>query len=115
MKKVLISLLVIVVIVFVGFSVFANFENPDVDLPVASGSNSKLTGAVGRAWNTGVSIVQVLALGTVVFAGLRYMFASVDKKADIKRGLGYLAIGAIFVFGASTIARFIVSVGDHVI
>ena len=65
--------------------------------------DNKIEGKVKDVWATVVTVVQVLAVACVVFAGLRYMFASANQKADIKQGLMYLAIGAIFVFGAITI------------
>ena len=37
------------------------------------------------------------------------MFASADQKADIKKGLIYLVIGAILVFAASTVVNIIIS------
>ena len=51
-----------------------------------------------------------LVRGEGRFAGIRYMFASSDKKADLKKGLGYLTIGSIIVFGAVTIIQAVASV-----
>ena len=74
-----------------------------------------VTGAAQNVWATVITIVQILAVAAVVFAGLRYMFASADQKADIKKGLGMLTVGAILVFAASTVVKFVVSAADEII
>ena len=42
------------------------------------------------------------------------MFASADQKADIKKSMGILAIGAALVFGATFIIDFIVKVTGQI-
>ena len=71
--------------------------------------------AVSKAWNTIKLILQIAAVGAVVFAGVRYMFASADQKADIKKSMGILAIGAALVFGATIIIDFITKITGEVI
>lgn len=82
-------------------------SNPRYDNGVISG----VTNLADRVWATAITIIQALAIGCVVFAGLRYMYASADKKADIKKGMMYLAIGSIFVFATTTVIRFIYNIG----
>lgn len=67
-----------------------------------------LEGIFNNIWSTIVFIVQILSVLAIVLTGLRYMFASADKKADLKAGLFPLIIGSILVFSASTVASFIV-------
>lgn len=43
------------------------------------------------------------------------MFASADQKADIKKSMIILVLGAILVFGASTVAKFIMTATNEVI
>ena len=76
---------------------------------------STITQAAGRTWATVVTIVQILAVAAVVFAGLRYMFASADQKADIKKSMGTLAIGAVLVFGATTVIKFVSNATNQII
>lgn len=70
--------------------------------------------AVSKAWNTVRLILQILAVAAVVVAGVRYMFASADQKADIKKSMGILAIGAALVFGATLIIDFIVKITGQI-
>ena len=65
--------------------------------------------------NIEITIVQILAVAAVVFAGVRYMFASADQKADIKKSMGILAIGAVLVFGATVVLSFIQNATNQVL
>mgnify|MGYP006886760872 CR=1 FL=1 len=79
------------------------------------GTMTGVTDLADRIWATAILIVQVVSVGCVVFAGLRYMYASADKKADIKKGMMYLAIGAIFVYATSTVMKFVFNIGSDLI
>jgi type IV secretory pathway VirB2 component (pilin) len=70
--------------------------------------------AVKKIWGTVSLILQVLAVAAIVFAGVRYMFASADGKADIKKQTVGLVVGAVLVFGASMIVNFIVNVTSEI-
>lgn len=106
MKKLMKILPVVLVAVFVMTNVFAvgtdNLDNLAGNEPI-----TQVTDLAGNIWATVITIVQILAVAAVVFAGLRYMFASADQKADIKKSMGILVVGAILVFAATTIIRFV--------
>lgn len=86
------------------------------NFPTANGTGiTKIETSVQRIWKTVLTIVQILAFAAVIFAGLRYMFASADQKADIKKGLGMLTIGAVLVFAASTVVKFVVNAANQIL
>ena len=114
MKKLMKILPVVLVAVFVMTNVFAVGTNFG-DLTQGQSGVSNVTKSAGAAWATVVTIVQILAVAAVVFAGLRYMFASADQKADIKKSMGILAVGAILVFAATTILQFVAKAGQTAI
>ena len=97
---------------FVATPVFADIST---SFPSSSGSVGKVDTSVKKVWGTVMTVVQILAFAAVVFAGLRYMFASADQKADIKKGLGMLTVGAILVFAASTVVKFVVGAAKEII
>ena len=66
-------------------------------------------------WATVALIVRILAVAAVVFAGLRYMFANANDKADIKKQMITLVIGAILVFGATFVINFIAGASEQVL
>ena len=84
---------------------------------VLSGGNSsgEITGVAKDVWATIATIVQILAVVAVVFAGIRYMFASADAKADIKKQTVILIVGAVLVFGATAILKFVESATTQII
>ena len=73
-----------------------------------SGSQTANDLVVG-IWGTVLTVLQILAVAAIVFSGVKYMFAGADQKAEIKSGLLVLAIGAILVFGASTVVKLLVT------
>lgn len=60
-----------------------------------------------RVWSVVSTVIQVLAIAAIVFAGVKYMFAGADEKATIKTGMLILVIGAVLVFGATTVVKII--------
>ena len=114
MKKVVV--LIVAVMLFSVIVPYVDvFADISVSFPQGSGSISGIDTSVKTIWGTVTLIVQILAMAAVVFAGLRYMFASADQKADIKKGLGMLAIGAILVFATTTVINFIVNASKEIL
>ena len=114
MKKLMKVLPVMMLVCLAFTSVFAINMNLN-NLTQSQMGASAITAAAGRTWATVVTIVQILAVAAVVFAGLRYMFASADQKADIKKSMGTLAIGAVLVFGATTVIKFVSNATNQII
>ena len=119
-KNVLIKAIPIILISLVILSMFSVINASDVKgdidaILASSGGVKKVDDAVNKVWGTILSILQIAAVAAIVIAGVRYMFASADEKADIKKGLGVLVVGAILVFAASTVVQFIISATEQVI
>ena len=70
---------------------------------------------VQNIWATCIIIFQIVSVAGIIFVGIRYMFSSADQKADIKKGLISVAIGAAIVFSASTIIGFVTNAFDEFI
>ncbi len=110
MKKLIKVLPVMLALMFALTNIFAVGIPNSEDLK--GNEINKVTGVAKNVWSTVTTIVQILAVAAVVFAGLRYMFASADQKADIKKSMGILAVGAILVFAATTILSFLSNVAN---
>jgi len=78
-------------------------------------ASGTITGKVGGIWATVSTVVQILAVAAVVFAGVRYMFASADAKADIKKQTVILIVGAVLVFGATFILGIVSSTTNELL
>ena len=118
-KKVFLRVLPIVLVLMVVFTTnvfaFNSFNTETINQSVSGGTGiSSADKAIKNVWATVSLILQVLAVAAIVFAGVRYMFASADGKADIKKQTIGLVVGAILVFGASFIINFIVTITQEV-
>lgn len=106
-KKILLRILPILMIglLLVTSNVFA----VEVSAGAPGGGNAvkQVTQLGKNIWSTITVIVQIAAIAAIVFAGVRYMFASADDKADIKKQTVILVVGAALVFAAVPIAKFI--------
>lgn len=110
-KIALVFTFIFVVVTIVGsvYGVSGDKSSLTSALGTANSSSTALTNTIGNVWGTVTTVVQVLAVAAVVFAGVRYMFASADAKADIKKQTVILIVGAVLVFGATAILSLVSS------
>lgn len=114
-KKIMLRVLpVVFVLVIIVANVYAS-SPISPNLNVTGNGIASVDKTVGNVWATIRLILQVAAIGAIIFAGVRYMFASADTKADIKKQMVILVIGAVLVFGATTLIGFIQTVTNDVI
>ena len=108
---------VVLVLLVVSNNVFA-FDKMDVNT-----INEALKGAkpsdtaqssILKVWGTVLLILQILSVAAIVIAGIRYMFASADGKAEIKKQTIGLMVGAVLVFGASSVIGLITNITNDV-
>lgn len=85
----------------------------DTSFPEAGTEIEKVTSLGKNVWATVIFVVRILAFAAIVFAGVRYMFASADQKADIKKGLVFLVIGAVLVFASTFLVDLVTSVTNQ--
>ena len=78
-------------------------------------ASNNVVSTAKNVWSTAAAVIQILAIAAIVFSGLRYMFASADTKADIKKQLIILVIGAVLVFCSVEVANLIYNAGKTVI
>ena len=93
--------------------VFDSMANPFVS--GSAGYSSTLRSAAGRVWFIVRLVLQYLAVGIIIYSGIRYMVASAEQKADIKKSLGHLSIGAAITFASITIIDVIIAIAKELI
>lgn len=119
-KKIFLRVLPVLMVFMVMFTIAGNFllaaEPISTDFNKMAGGNgsNKLDKTAKNIWASVTLILQILAVAAIVFAGVRYMFASADAKADIKKQMIILVLGAVLVFAASTIINIIVNVTNEI-
>ena len=116
MKKLSKIICKVLPIVLVGLLVVGNVFGIGAPSAPSKGTPADgVTGVAKNVWGTAVTIIQILAVAAVVFAGIRYMFASANDKADIKKQMVILVIGAVLVFGATFVLRIISDASTKII
>ena len=109
MKRVM-KVLAIVTVMLAMCSLAYCADGIGVNFPESGNAISEITTSANNIWATVIAIVQILAFAAIIFAGLRYMFASADAKGAIKGQTVGLVVGAALVFASPTIVKFIQSV-----
>ena len=61
---------------------------------------AELSNVSGQVYNILISIAVVVVIVVGIFLGIKFMFAGVDEKADVKKSLIIYVIGSVVVFGA---------------
>ena len=117
MKK-FFSILMTVMMLCSSFSIVLAEEGADAAAGVAapgignnlfgdSGATTFVEGLLGTIQFVGYAI----AIGMLIYAGIRYVMAPANEKADLKSAMIKYVIGAILIAGASSIAGWIFTVG----
>ncbi len=52
-----------------------------------------------------------IAVGMLIYVGIKYVMASANEKADLKNSLIKYVIGAVLIAGAATISQWIFAIG----
>ena len=108
-KKIISVLLTVSMLITMGTIVFAN----QVPTP-GTANNAQLkqigTNALGYVQWFGYA----MAVGMLLYIGIKYMMASANEKADLKKGSINYVIGAVLVAAASTIVGIFADIGSSI-
>lgn len=109
----IISAILLAAMLFMSFSPVAfaaNGTGSDLYGLNPSPDASKLEGGADLA-NTILSALMwigvAIAVGMMIFLGIKYVTSSPDGKADLKKQLGVYILGLVFIVGATTIVGII--------
>lgn len=114
MKKILSAILIVLVIlVSFNFNTIEAFGNGFSQGNIPSGSSTtnmaKLKNPIQEIAGTIFLLLQIASVAGVIALGVKYMYGSAEQKADYKKSLLPVLVGIILVFGASTVASFVVN------
>lgn len=108
-KKTIKTLAIFLVMLYICFSTVAFATNyiPDVGDPTAPSTefNTIAENIIGTMMWVGYAI----AIGMVVFVGIKYVLASADEKASMKGIFVKVVIGSLIVACATTIFNMVLS------
>ena len=111
--KIVSLLMIVVTVVSLTSTVFADTKYGPDQWDIDSGDNIETEGLVG--WVASImKVVAIVGSGVAVIAliilGIKYMMGSVEEKAEYKKTLMPYVVGALMVFGASAIVGFLANV-----
>lgn len=102
MKNLIIAIILILIILVPTFS----FATVDTIISGMGGVKDDLsdTGGIGKVINIIIGLLQVAGSGisviVVTMLGIKYILASVEEKAEIKKQAVPIVIGCVLLFGA---------------
>ena len=79
----------------------------------SKGIESPFAPQMNKIWGTVMYVLQIASVAGVIITGLRYMFASAEQRANMKKATIYTIIGIVMVFAFSTFMSFMLeSIGE---
>lgn len=109
-KETLPTFVVGVVFFFASSKIYTLFMNSVKKITAASNFNTMQ----GNIWATVSVVVNIFAFAGICAIGLKYMFASADEKADIKKALIPMTIGIVLVYATASVIAFIANSGNGI-
>lgn len=114
-KNVLTIILIFAILILFSSTIVATGESFITGTePIAPSGNAQITSVVPKIWLSVKLVLQVLALSAFLVTGIKYMMASADQKADIKKSLIMTIIGVALVFGTTIVIDFVTGVAKQV-
>lgn len=110
-KRILSIMMALVLVLAMGTQVFAlNTIKPD--------PTQITNGNAGNVASNALGVIQffgyAMAIGMIIYIGIKYMMASANEKADLKKGAINYVIGAILVAAATTVVGIFWSFGSNI-
>lgn len=112
-----IFIIIVLIIVLIVPSISMAITETDIITNMESAKyGANPNGKVGNVINAVISLIQYVGSGisiiTVTWLGIRYMLASSNEKADLKKQGIPIVIGCVLLFGAVNLVGIIADFGD---
>lgn len=115
LDKVLSVLMIVVMLACVSTTVFAKLDVSNISDDANIGNAETTMASLGSQILTIVTNVGIiLAVVLIAILGIKYMMGSTEEKAEYKKSMIPYIVGAILVFGASTVAKVVVNFADSI-
>lgn len=101
MKKFVSIMLTLAMMATMASGVLAN------SISINTGVSSLPTQTAGNILGLIQWIGYAIAIGMLIYIGIKYVMSAANEKADLKKGLINYLIGAIIIFAASTIVGWV--------
>ncbi len=110
-KVVSVLLMMVMVATMLSTSVFATWDDIDINQFNSVKDNSTASGTFTQVIGSIITLVQVVGMGVaiimLVVMAIKYISAAPSEKAELKKGITIYVVGAIVLFAASGILQVI--------
>lgn len=118
-KKILYSIVIIIVFVIYLMQSFSSFavDTGLGDLSAYKGDTDGSTEFQSKVKPISATIQvvgSIVSVVTLIAIGIKYMFGSIEEKAEYKKTMIPYVIGAVMVFGISNIVVFLFDIGTNI-
>ena len=115
-KKIMIILVICIFLLIITTQTFAaTITASDVKNNESLGNAGTEIKTIGEKIFSGIySVGSAVSVITIAFLGVKYMMGSAEQKADYKKSMLPYLIGAICLFGATSIANMIYTVAIQI-
>lgn len=115
-KSIKIMAMILLAIILVAMPIYAQADSSVVDTLMSGGSVS--TDGIETVGANIVSIITtigiIVAVIVLLVLGIKYMMGSAQEKAEYKKTMIPYLVGAIIIFGASAIAKAVISMSQSI-
>lgn len=114
-NKKIISLVMTVLMILLSFSITYANGFPSGLTPASEKVGNDIKNMGNKATGYVLWAANAVAMGMLIYVGIRYAMAPANERADIKGGTIKYLIGAIIIFGATGVFAIIKSIADSVV
>ena len=107
----------IILTIFSNFNIYAITDpltNPDAYKPDPAPGETELMDKAGHILGVVNTVGIVLSVIILMVIGIKYMLGSIEEKAEYKKTMTNYVIGAILLFGITTIANILYNIGTKI-
>lgn len=120
-SKILVALCIMMMIISISVVSFGADEKAGKIDTILNGLNGNADVSTTNIMNLGNSIVTVVQVAGIVIAvvillilGIKYMMGSAEEKADYKKSMIPYIVGAVIIFGATSIVKVVYDIASAV-
>ena len=120
-SKILVALCIMMMIISISVVSFGADEKAGKIDTILNGLNGNANVSTTNIMNLGNSIVTVVQVAGIVIAvvillilGIKYMMGSAEEKADYKKSMIPYIVGAVIIFGATSIVKVVYDIASAV-
>ena len=99
--------LLVACVFFFGWANIRSLLMPSNQLVFIDNDDSSYLNFVARIFTSFKYVANIASIGLIAYIGIRYIFAGIDGRTELKEKSVYIIVGIILVFATSTVLGFV--------